>query len=856
MTDPTTPADAGFRLPGWLRRHRDALLLALYAVLLVVLRPHDPFEWNEVQYLRALDSYNVAAHSPHPPGAPLFIAAARLLKVVLRDGVLALQTVSIVAALAALALLRLLVKREGGRDGAALGAACGLAVAPGFVFYANVGLPEVAALAVSLGAVWLGVRALDEDRLLLAAALAATAACGVSPRFVVFLLPMIVWVTVSAVRRRCWRPLALAGGVALAATALIWLPAILLTGWGMYWRSLAGQLTFMIHEARLAFPTTPLGAVAPHWLVHPFGKLELAIPAWLLALAGAVAWWRGGARRLVLVAGTTLVVYTAGTMTSLMPEWGVIASIPAMAMVAVLAAGNLTWERRPVRLSLALVMALLGVALLGWSKGALLVRRTPAPVWSALEYVRDNFDPARTAVSISGGIDPHAGYVLGRAGFTLEPRRSEEALLKLRSTGKEVVFLSSFPIPGAQVVKETSWSSPRLLQLAYGRYGRCLVQRQVGNGPRYSPSFEAHDGNYFLAGWGGFDLPAGARPRIATVCPVVGKVEVRSATMAQRAVASPDCLLVPLGPGPDGAVTVHTLSDAVLLRPITFEELETALPAGLPAGAVGVASLPPKATWLLPVVAHAAGHGGAQWRTRLLLSNASYSEGRLTLGLLPTGASNGMAVGGMRRLVAGATLTIEDVLASEKLLPGGRDATGALLLGISDPSGKPFEDLDAVHLEAATYDAAAKAGPDAAGGELPVVDLTSGLTAGSRARLELGAGRGTARIAAGVVLLGGGPATVEVTPEDRQGRLSKPWVLTVSTAGHIQGALDLGADVAALRVVVVRAPTGSRVYPYLSLVDNASGATRYVVPSVSPAGNPPALPLVALLTPWRAAGAR
>ena len=44
--------------------------LALYGALLWVTRPATPFEWDEVLYQRALDHYDVAVHSPHPPGVP------------------------------------------------------------------------------------------------------------------------------------------------------------------------------------------------------------------------------------------------------------------------------------------------------------------------------------------------------------------------------------------------------------------------------------------------------------------------------------------------------------------------------------------------------------------------------------------------------------------------------------------------------------------------------------------------------------------------------------------------------------------------------------------------------------------
>ncbi|MDD5564037.1 MAG: hypothetical protein PHQ91_10010, partial [Thermoanaerobaculaceae bacterium] len=65
----------------WLRRVRGRPLgdrlfggaLLAYGVALWLFRPLTPFEQDEVLFLKALDRYDVALHSPHPPGYPLFV---------------------------------------------------------------------------------------------------------------------------------------------------------------------------------------------------------------------------------------------------------------------------------------------------------------------------------------------------------------------------------------------------------------------------------------------------------------------------------------------------------------------------------------------------------------------------------------------------------------------------------------------------------------------------------------------------------------------------------------------------------------------------------------------------------------
>ena len=54
-----------------------AVALAAYAAVLLIYRPVSPFEWDEILFMRAMAKYDVAAHAPHPPGYPAFVALAK-----------------------------------------------------------------------------------------------------------------------------------------------------------------------------------------------------------------------------------------------------------------------------------------------------------------------------------------------------------------------------------------------------------------------------------------------------------------------------------------------------------------------------------------------------------------------------------------------------------------------------------------------------------------------------------------------------------------------------------------------------------------------------------------------------------
>src|SRR2546430_15544273 len=59
-----------------------------------------PWDWDELLFMRALDHFDVASHRPHPPGFPLFIGAAKIVRALGAGDFHALQALSFIAAVA------------------------------------------------------------------------------------------------------------------------------------------------------------------------------------------------------------------------------------------------------------------------------------------------------------------------------------------------------------------------------------------------------------------------------------------------------------------------------------------------------------------------------------------------------------------------------------------------------------------------------------------------------------------------------------------------------------------------------------------------------------------------------------
>ncbi len=202
--------------------------LGLIALLLrLPFRMRTLYSYDSANYAFALrDYYNVAHHHPHPPGYPLYVAAAKLIDLVVHDPNASLVLLSTVAAAGAVAATTLLAERQYGRRTALL-AGLLLAVTVGFWGYSEVAYPYTSL------AFWLATGALLCQAVLrgqagLALPLGATLGVGAGFRWdaALFLAPLWAWALLQV---GWWRRLA--SVVAFLAACLAWfVPMVWLSG--------------------------------------------------------------------------------------------------------------------------------------------------------------------------------------------------------------------------------------------------------------------------------------------------------------------------------------------------------------------------------------------------------------------------------------------------------------------------------------------------------------------------------------------------------------------------------------------------------------------------------------------------
>jgi len=289
------------RLWGLARRRLDLALTVLTVALLAASRlallASGPWEWDETLFARGMLDFDLAAHFPHPPGFPGFLALGHLLLPLAGEPYRALQLVSALASIAALWPLAALGRRVAAPPVATASALLVL-VLPGPWLYSVRGFSSTAASVLALGAAALLAGGLTGRR-------ATTFTLLLAASFLVrpILLPTValLWLMGAETvrpRRRLLPGMVLgAMAVALAVAVMVRLQG----GWDAFIEPFVTHASF--HADRLVRNTR---ALADLGLVKGVGGIAAAIVLVVAAGIGLDVWRRRVGARAAVVWATVL----------------------------------------------------------------------------------------------------------------------------------------------------------------------------------------------------------------------------------------------------------------------------------------------------------------------------------------------------------------------------------------------------------------------------------------------------------------------------------------------------------------------------------------------------------------------
>ena len=445
------------------------------------------WDWDEGLFAMSLHDYNVSAHHPHPPGFPLYVAAGRLVRLVVHDDFRALRSVELLASMCLFPAMFGLARAMKFPFAIAVSAGVLLAFLPNVWFYGGTAFSDVFNLALLIA----GLALLFDDRLVPGTIVFALSLL-VRPQNVVCAYP---WFR-AAWRNRRWRDIAVAAAAAIVIVALGYGIAAYATGWRDYLRAVREHEHYVKVIDGYANPARPPSwTLFPLFAIDPFEAGPRMVVFFALAVVALVIPKRRDVEALAAFGPMLLFVLfmlNPSGSSRLSLEYMPLLALLAADGIARLAAGVAVVVRRP---RAALVVQAIGVvamtgSLASWSLAPLReVKSHDSPPAQAMKWVREHV-PVGSTLFIDGGYSPLADVYL--RSYDAHFVDGEDALAKLPPL-RNAWYVGDHPSNSATAV---NFSRPRkkLFALFTRRYFESSV-RPIAGTIRYVDGWYDEEGS-------------------------------------------------------------------------------------------------------------------------------------------------------------------------------------------------------------------------------------------------------------------------------------------------------------------------------------------------------------------------
>ena len=296
-----------------------AFVAFLFLALHLPYLPASLEDLDSVNFALGVRNFDVAQHQPHPPGYPVFIAAGKIVHLVVRDEAKALALISVAGgAIGVLAIGWLFRRLEEDAPPSWTVAATAVAItAPLYWFTAARPLSDAGGLGAALAVQALTISARSVPALALAG-FGAGLAIGIRSQVLWLTVPLLMvrvvgargWGLAGSARNRLApspKPLLAAVVLAAAAGSLVWfVPLVVVSGGpAAYLRVLSTQGAEDFGNVTMLWTTHNLRVVRDtlyYAFIAPWATWTVAMAVLLFAAMGIVWLWRRNRRGLALLA--------------------------------------------------------------------------------------------------------------------------------------------------------------------------------------------------------------------------------------------------------------------------------------------------------------------------------------------------------------------------------------------------------------------------------------------------------------------------------------------------------------------------------------------------------------------------
>ena len=352
-----------------------------------------PWDWDEVQFMRGVRAYDVSLHAPHPPGYPIYIALAKLLRPFAASDFRALQIIVVASGIFLFPVVFFLARELRFSTRTALLGATLTAFLPNVWFYGGTAMSDVPGLVLGLLACALLLRGRT-----ISGAIILAISVGIRTQNVLLaIVPFILGP--STVRRRV---------AAIAVCALI--VAVTYGSVAMttprYFETLHEQQEWIKSTDAIGAPgRPPLHELFVWYFVLPIDARKLFIPITLLAAVPIVL-----RRRPALLTFATFAPFAIFAYLMLSPEAIARYSIGYIVAYALLAIDALD-GLKPVLHTAASIVLIAACAAWAW-RPLQVVRTQVSPPFAATQWVLHHLPP-HTRVYGGDPFEPFVRYYLG-----------------------------------------------------------------------------------------------------------------------------------------------------------------------------------------------------------------------------------------------------------------------------------------------------------------------------------------------------------------------------------------------------------------------------------------------------------
>ena len=364
-----------------------ASLVAAASRLLALART--PWDWDELLFMRALDHFDVAAHSPHPPGFPLFILAGKAVRAFGVNDFRALQSLDFIAAIAIVPATFWLCRELRMAPWNSLAAALILAFFPNVWIYGGGAFSDVPSMTLIVTALALLMAGCRSRTAYFGGAAVLAAAVAVRPQnIIVGLAPFVL-----ASCFRSWRDRAAAASILAVVDGAAYGIAAWLTGWSEYREALHSHQEYITRVDSFLSPVRPpLWRLFDDFFIRPYRMPAINVILAILVLIGIAR--RRPATLVALAAFGPLCFFSWLMLDHLSVSRFAIGYAPVMAIAAADGLGVLS--------------ASVVILMIVWTWPALTeLRTTISPPVASMESI-----PKGATVYVDGGMVPFSEWYL------------------------------------------------------------------------------------------------------------------------------------------------------------------------------------------------------------------------------------------------------------------------------------------------------------------------------------------------------------------------------------------------------------------------------------------------------------